>query len=58
MKLKERKQMIKLYWEWKLRHTSLLRLVEREKISVYDLKQIFEKFDYEFELENWTAKYI
>lgn len=56
--MKQRKQMIKLYWEWKLRHTSLLRLVERENMSVYDLKQIFEKFDYEFELENWTAKYI
>lgn len=48
---------IKLYWEWKLRHTSLSRMVEREQMSVYDLKQIFEKFDYEFELVNWTAKY-
>lgn len=58
MKKKERMKYIKLYWEWKLRHTSLLRMVEREKISVYRLKPIFEKFDYEFELENWEANYI
>lgn len=58
MKRPQRMKYIKLYWEWKLRHTSLLRMVEREQMSVYELKNIFESLDREFELENWEAKYI
>lgn len=57
MKTKERKNMIKLYWEWKLKHTSIQKIMQRENLSVYFLNEMFGKLDKEFELENWTAKY-
>lgn len=49
----KRKQLIKLYWLWKLKTLSVIRVAEESGLNPYKLGLLFDNLDKEFEMEGW-----
>ena len=54
---KQKKKNVQLYWAWKLKESTIPKLMKQYNVNVYELYKIVNSLDRKYGMEDWIAKY-